>query len=285
MSLAIGIGLPNQVRDIDPRVIVPWATTAEKSGFAALTSVGRIAYPGVMDTVALAAAAGATERIELISGVALATAWPSVLFAKEIAGIDGVSGGRLTLGLGIGNRSDDFTVDGLGFRGLGARMDDALPTYRSVWRGDPVGGVNPAVPAGTREVPLMFGGTAPAAFARMARWGIGYIAPSAQPEHAEDVFGKARAAWRQEGREGGPRLTVLSYFALADEDEGRRDVYEYYEILGPDVAAYMAGQVLTSPEQIRRAVKECADLGAEQIILNPTRGDLSEVTRLAEVLF
>lgn len=285
MSVAIGIGLPNQVRDINPRLIAPWAVTAERAGFAALGSVGRIAYPGVMDTVALAAASGATERIELISGVALGTAWPAVLFAKEAAGIDGVSGGRLTLGLGIGIRPDDFTVGGLGFRGLGARMDDALQTYRSVWRGDLVGGVNAAVPAGTREVPLMFGGMAPAAFARMARWGIGYMAPSAQPEQAEDVFGKARAAWRQEGREGDPRLTVLSYFVLADEDEGRRDVYEYYEILGKDVAAFMASQVLSGPDQIRRAVKACADLGADQIILNPTRGELSEVTRLAEALF
>ena len=162
MSVAIGIGLPNQVRGIDPRLIVPWAVAAERAGFAALSTVGRIAYPGVMDTVALAAAAGATERIELISGVALGTAWPAVLFAKEAAGIDGVSGGRLTLGLGIGVRPDDFTVGGLGSRGLGARMDDALQTYRSVWRGDPVGGVNAAVPAGTREVPLMFGGYGPA---------------------------------------------------------------------------------------------------------------------------
>jgi hypothetical protein len=51
-----------------------------------------------MDTVALAAAAGAASTIGLISHALLATAWPPALPAKEIASIDGVSGGRLSLG-------------------------------------------------------------------------------------------------------------------------------------------------------------------------------------------
>jgi alkanesulfonate monooxygenase SsuD/methylene tetrahydromethanopterin reductase-like flavin-dependent oxidoreductase (luciferase family) len=48
-----------------------------------------------MDTVALAAAAGATSTIGLFSDVVLAPTWPAVLFAKEVASIDGVSDGRL----------------------------------------------------------------------------------------------------------------------------------------------------------------------------------------------
>lgn len=285
MTASIGVGLPNQVRDVDPRIIAPWAIAAEQAGFAALATVGRIAYPGVMDTVALAAAAGATSRIELVSGVVVGTAWPAVLFAKEAAAIDGVSGGRLTLGLGIGNRPDDFTVPEHGFRGLGARMDAALHTYRSVWRGDPVGGgPNPAVPSGTRALPLMFGGFAPAAFVRMARWGVGYIAPSAHAQYAEAGFNAARAAWHAEGRDGEPRLTALAYFVLGDADEGRRDVYDYYSVLGEDLAKSVTDQVLTTPDEIRRAIADCSDLGADQVILNPTRSDLSEVHRLADVI-
>ncbi|WP_256097891.1 LLM class flavin-dependent oxidoreductase [Streptomyces sp. MnatMP-M17] len=59
----------------------------------------RIAYLGVMDTVALAAAAGATSRIGLLSTVLLGAVWPAALLAKEAASIDGVSGGRFTLGV------------------------------------------------------------------------------------------------------------------------------------------------------------------------------------------
>jgi alkanesulfonate monooxygenase SsuD/methylene tetrahydromethanopterin reductase-like flavin-dependent oxidoreductase (luciferase family) len=109
--MKIGIGPPNQVRDVHPAVIPGWAARAEEAGFAALGSLGRIAYPGVMDTVALAAAAGATTTIALISNILVAPVWPPVLLAKEAAGIDGISGGRLTLGLGTGGRPDDFVVE------------------------------------------------------------------------------------------------------------------------------------------------------------------------------
>ncbi|WP_246571374.1 LLM class flavin-dependent oxidoreductase [Streptomyces tauricus] len=57
-----------------------------------------------MDTVALAAAAGATNRIGLISNVLLGPVWPARMLAKEAQSIDGVSGGRLTLGIGLGGR-------------------------------------------------------------------------------------------------------------------------------------------------------------------------------------
>src|ERR1700753_787478 len=111
----IGIGLPNQVRDVRASVIPRWAAQAESAGFSTLGTVGRMAYPGVIDTVALAAAAGATSTIGLLTTALLGPIWPGTLLAKEIAGIDGVSGGRLRLGLGIGNagpRGDDFAVPG-----------------------------------------------------------------------------------------------------------------------------------------------------------------------------
>src|SRR5581483_12439926 len=96
--------------------------------------------PGVMDTVALAAAPGATTSIGLFPHVLLAPVWPPVLLAKETADIDAVSGGRLTLGLGVGIRPDDFVVDGLGSSGRGRRFDRDLAVYRDVWQGKPVGG-------------------------------------------------------------------------------------------------------------------------------------------------
>ena len=70
-------------------LIPGWAGRAEEAGFSTLGTVGRYAYPGLADTVALAAAAGTTSRIGLMSGVLLATTWPGPLLAKELAGIDG----------------------------------------------------------------------------------------------------------------------------------------------------------------------------------------------------
>ncbi|GLY67827.1 LLM class flavin-dependent oxidoreductase [Amycolatopsis taiwanensis] len=282
--MKIGIGLPNQVRDVDPRVVPEWARRAEEAGFSTLGTVGRTAYPGVMDTVALAAAAGATQRIGLLSNVLIGTVWPATLLAKEVAGIDGVSGNRLTLGIGIGARPDDFVVDGLGPKGLGKRIDADLETYRSVWRGDLVGGGdNAAVPPGTRQVPLLFGGFAPAALARMARWGEGYIGGSMPVPVVADAFGKARAAWSEHGRQGQPRLVAIAYFALGDPDQGRAKIRDYYSNFG-EMADMVAGTVRTTPEELRQAVQDFADLGADELVFNPGTDNLDDVAALADAV-
>ena len=239
--MKIGIGIPNQVRNMRPDVVPAWARLAEEAGFASLTTVGRQAYPGLSDTVALAAAAAVTSRVELISGVLLATTWPGPLLAKELAGIDGVSGGRLTVGLGVGQRPDDFIAEGYGTKGRGARMDRDLETYRDVWRGELVGGgPNPAVPSGTRQIPMLFGGFAPAVMDRMARWGEGYVGGSVPAPMAAPAFDAARDAWRRAGREGAPRLVALAYFALGDSGKGRQNVYDYYSV-SPEFAEIAAG--------------------------------------------
>jgi alkanesulfonate monooxygenase SsuD/methylene tetrahydromethanopterin reductase-like flavin-dependent oxidoreductase (luciferase family) len=266
-------------------MIPRFAMRAEEAGFSTLTTVGRYAYPGVSDTVALAAAAAVTSRIGLLSGVMLGPTWPGTLLAKELAGIDGVSGGRLTVGLGVGIRPDDFVADGHGHAGRGARFDRDLETYQDVWQGKPVGGgSNPAVPQGTRAIPMLFGGFAPAALARMARWGEGYIGGSVPAPMAAPSFDAARAAWRDAGREGSPRLVALVYYALGDGDAGRRNVYDYYSVT-EEFAAIVTGAVCTTPAAVKAAIQSFADIGADEIIFNPGTDDLDDVARLAEIVF
>ena len=277
--MQIGIGLPNHLRDVRPAVIPEWASRAEKAGFSTLGTIGRIAYPGVMDTVALAAAAGATRTIGLLPTVLLGPVWPPVLLAKEAAGIDGVSGGRLTLGLGLGGRADDFVVEGLGPRGLGKRLDRDLKVYRRVWRRERAGESNPAVPAGTRPVPLMFGGFVQAALDRMVRWGEGYIGPSMPAAMVANVFESARTAWRNAGREGSPRLVAIAYFAFGDIDRGRRNVRDYYSISGETDGKPGRGGVHHGAAAVKSAVDAFAGVGADELVINPTLDDIEEVAR------
>lgn len=283
--MKIGIGMPNQVRNVNPAVIPAWAAQAEQAGFSTLGTVGRIAYPGVMDTVAMAAAAGATSTIGLLSGVLLGPVWPATLLAKEVASIDGVSGGRLTLGIGLGVREDDFVAEGYGVRARGKRFDRDLEIYRDVWRGANVGGdMNPAVPQGTREVPLMFGAGSPKALERMARWGEGYIGPSVPPSMAGQPFDAARAAWRDAGREGSPRLVGLVYFTLGDTELGRANVHDYYSV-SAEFVDIVVGGVADTADKVREAVIQYEKLGADEVIFNPGTDDLADVARLAEIVF
>jgi alkanesulfonate monooxygenase SsuD/methylene tetrahydromethanopterin reductase-like flavin-dependent oxidoreductase (luciferase family) len=284
--MKIGIGLPTQIRDMDPAIIPRWAARAEEAGFSTLATVGRIAYPGVMDTVALAGAAAATSSIALSSNIMLTTVWPPVLLAKELASINAMSGGRLTLGVGIGgNRPDDFVVDGLPARGLGRRIDHDLETYHSVWRCEPVGGgINPAVPTGTQTIPLLFGGMADASYRRMAIWGEGYIAGALPAQLIEPAFEAARQAWRAFRRHGTPRLVAIGYFVCGDADRGRHNVRDYYLAAGSDSAEIMAKTVNAGAGEVRAAIDAFAAIGADELILHPAVADLDELSRLADIV-
>jgi alkanesulfonate monooxygenase SsuD/methylene tetrahydromethanopterin reductase-like flavin-dependent oxidoreductase (luciferase family) len=283
--MKIGIGIPNTVRGTRPTVIPEWAARAERAGFSTLGTTGRVAYPGVMDTVALAAAAGATKSIGLLSNVLLASVWPPVLLAKEAAGIDAVSGGRLTLGLGVGGRPDDFVVDGLGLAGRGRRFDRDLAVYRDVWQGELVGGgPNPGVTPGARQIPLLIGGGAPASFERMARWGNGYVGPAAPPPAVAPAFEGARAAWAEAGREGSPYLVAVAYFAVSDVEQGRANVWDYCTAHGEEIARMMANGVAAGPGPIKDRVAAYADLGVDELIFSPSVGDVDEVSRLADTV-
>jgi alkanesulfonate monooxygenase SsuD/methylene tetrahydromethanopterin reductase-like flavin-dependent oxidoreductase (luciferase family) len=284
--MKIGIGLPNQVRNVRPAIIPTWAAQAEAAGFSTLGSVGRIAYPGVMDTVALAAAAGATSTIGLISNVLIGPVWPAVMLAKELAGIDGVSGGRLTLGVGLGGRPDDFVVDGLGPRGTGKRLDADIETYRSIWRGDNVpGSDSPAVPEGNRQVPILFGGMVPATYERVASSGEGYIGGSVPATMVGPAFDAVRTAWKEAGRPGAPRLVAIAYYAFADADAGRAGVRDYYISAGAEVADFISGGVAVGAEGVKAAIASFEEIGADELIFNPTIDDTDEIARLAEIVF
>jgi alkanesulfonate monooxygenase SsuD/methylene tetrahydromethanopterin reductase-like flavin-dependent oxidoreductase (luciferase family) len=283
--MKIGIGIPNQIPHVRPSMIPEWAARSEEAGFSTLTTVGRIAYPGVMDTVALAAAAGATSTVGLMSSVLLGTVWPPELLAKEAAGINGVSGGRLTLGLGLGGRPDDFVVDGIGHRGLGERLDRDVEIYRDVWAGKPVGGGHsPAVPAGTPEVPVLFGGFVQASFDRVARLGQGFIGATMPAAVIGQAFEQVRAAWKTAGREGAPRLVATAYFALAEVDKGRHNVRNYYSGMGEEIADQLAAGVHGSMPAVKDAKAAFEEIGTDELIFIPTRGDLDEIARLANII-
>lgn len=284
--MKLAIGLPSQIHGTDPAIIPTWAAQAERAGFSALATIGRIASPGIMDTVALAAAAASTHSAELISGILLGPVWPPVLLAKEAAGIDAISGGRLTLGLSVGDRPSDFVSDGHGFAGRGQRFDRDIDIYRRVWKGEQVGdGPNPAVTPGARDIPLLFGGTVAASFERVARWGTGYIAGAAPAPMIASVFEEARTAWDKAGRDGSPRLVAGAYFTLGDAEQGRGYVWDYYNSgYGNALADMVSEGVCTSPGAVKERITAFADIGATDFILHPTVGDLNEIARLADIV-
>jgi len=280
----VGIGLPNPIPGTPGRLLVDWARQAESAGFSALATIDRIAYPSYESLVALAAAAGATERIGLMSNILLAPTRSPVLLAKEAASVDQLSGGRLVLGLGVGGRPDDFEVTGTNLKDRGRRLDEALELMHRAWRGEPVAGSSQPLtprPFNGERVPIMFGGGADPVLRRVARWGVGWTAGGGAAERMAPMMEKVRAAWQEAGREGEPRFAALTYFALGpDSERGREYLADYY---GP-FAERMWPRVPRTPDAIREAAEGYRAAGVDELFFDPSIASLDQVDLLAKAI-
>jgi len=281
----IGIGLPNPVPGTQGRTLIEWARRAEERGFTGLATIDRIAYPSYESIVALAAAAAATDRIGLRTNVLLGPTRNPVLLAKEAATLDQLSGGRLTLGLGVGARPDDFEAVGLDFATRGKRWDDDLELIHRAWRGELVAGalrpVGPT-PVNGERVPILIGGMGDKAIERTVKWGIGWTVGGAPPERGGPFAERVRAAWRDAGRAGAPKIVGLTYFGLSDDaaDRARRYLVDYYGDFGEGIAEFIP----KDPRALKETVAKFADHGFDELYLDPTTNDLGEVDRAADAL-
>ena len=102
--MKIGIGIPNSIPGTEGKLLLDWARRAEALGFSALSTIGRVVYPSFEELTTLAAAAGATERIGLLTGVLLEPTREPVQLAKSAASLDQLSAGRFILGMAAGGR-------------------------------------------------------------------------------------------------------------------------------------------------------------------------------------
>jgi alkanesulfonate monooxygenase SsuD/methylene tetrahydromethanopterin reductase-like flavin-dependent oxidoreductase (luciferase family) len=274
----LGVGLPTTTPGADGALVVEWARRADAGPFSCLGVLDRVRYDSIDPFAALAAAAAVTSRIRLATMIAIGPLRPTGLLVKDAASVQALSGGRLTLGLAIGARHDDYTTAGVPHRGRGARLSDQLAELRD-WPD------LPTVPTAARPHPpeLLVGGSSGPAFARMARYGDGYAHGGGPPRAFASAAAKARAAWSDLGRPGRPRLWGQAYFALGDEPAGEDYLRDYYAFTGPFAAKVAAGN-LTSPRALRDFVRAYEEAGCDELVLLPTVSDPDQLDRLADVL-
>ena len=278
-----------------------WARRAEFAGFSSLSLLDRLVYDNFDPLITLAAAAAVTERIRLMTAILIVPLHSAGMLAKEVASLDALSNGRLTLGVAVGNRKDDFAVAGTEYGDRGRRFNHQLATMKRIWTGkgidNEVGPVGPA-PAQNGGPPLIFGGRSEIALRRIAEWGEGYVTGSVSDvDGAKVTFGIARRMWGEAGRVGAPLFigslacAIGKAEAQATADAGQR----YYSYQGgrPPNSPGQPGSFLIVNEatvpstaaEIKELLAKCEAAGMDEVFVRPagvTNPD--QVDRLAEVV-
>ena len=261
-------------------MLLEWAERADAAGFASLGVLDRVAYGGLDPLVSLAAAAPVAPRPRLVTMVVIGPLRPAAILAKQAASVHSVSGERLSLGVAVGARREDYAVARVAHRGRGRRFASQLREIRRHWE------EASAVPGAARSRPeVLVGGLTGEAFGRMARYADGYVHGGGPPRAFASAASRAWSAWRDLERSGSPRLWGQAYFALGPgtADAGAAYLRDYYAFTGP-FAEKVAAANLTSPRAVVDLIRGYEDAGCEDLVLLPTVAGIDQVERLAEVL-
>ena len=214
--------------------------------------------PWLEPFVALAAIAGATQRIRLATSVLVAPLRPALLLAKSAATLDVLSRGRLDLGVGVGWQRDELEGAGVPFAGRTARLDDALRACRLLWRGERVSYRSASVtfedlvslprPVQRDGPPIWFGvAPTPENAARIAELGAGWMPIGSDLDQIARGVDRLRAALARAGRDP-DSLGVRAHAPVAIGARGRADLERTLARLpemgarGVTVAAFALGR-------------------------------------------
>jgi alkanesulfonate monooxygenase SsuD/methylene tetrahydromethanopterin reductase-like flavin-dependent oxidoreductase (luciferase family) len=275
----VAIGLPNAVPGTTGDQLTEWARRAEARGFSSLGTIDRIAYPNIEPLTALAAAAAVTERIGLATTVLLGPLRENpVALAKQVASLHGISGQRMTLGIGLGGRDDDYEIAGVETGARGKDLDAMLERVWEVWKGDEMGPETAAHPR------VLVGGSVEASFKRAARFGDGWIAAGAPAEQFAQWLPVFERAWSEAGRSEAPQNAALAYFSLGDraEEDARDYLTDYYAWLGDDIANFIAAGAAKDADTVKQNLAAFEEAGCQELFLFPSSSDPQQVDLLAD---
>jgi len=266
----------------DPRLIGPTGMAqvvraAESAGFSAVAFTEHPApsakwlaaggHESLDPLTALAFCAAAGSRIRLMTYLLVLPYRNPLLAAKQIATVDRLSGGRLTLIVGSGYLRSEFAALGVDFDRRGALFDEAIDVLRTVWSGaeyrhegadfTALGVASRPTPVQLPHPPLWFGGNSRKARQRAATTGSGWAPMLVDPM----VTTTARTA----------ALTSPAELAVA-VDELRELATRPLDV---QVEWAAASDLSAGPEKARDAVGQLADAGANWVVVSPPAGDLN----------
>jgi len=250
--------------------------------------------PEVM--VALARLGALTERVRIGTSILLLPLYPPAIVAKQIADLDRATGGRVTLGVGIGGEYPaEFRACGVPIGERGPRTDEAIGLLRRFWTAEPVTHhgrfypvedvrIHPA-PAQPGGPPIIVAGRQPAAMRRAALLGDGWMPYLYSARRYAASVETVRAAAAEAGRD----LSTFEWFAFvfvnvdADGDRAREETAEFIGgTYRQDFTAMVSSvAVAGTPAEVTEQLQAFVDAGARHFILaTATRSRAWEVVQV-----
>ncbi len=278
-----GIALPNFTAGSGQEGIDAAADVAERLGWSTVWTTDHVLverasaddYGRIYDAIlTLAWVAARHDKVRIGTSVIVVPQRNAVVLAKELATLDSLSDGRLTVGVGVGWNRTEFANLGVEdrFHVRGAYLDETMRLWRHLWSAatEPFNGrfhtiddfvFEPLPPQGA-GLPIWVGGGSAAATRRAAWLGDGYQSSAIGP----DAFARRVAALRESAADAGKPLPTLSARVRVRLGEGTGAGYA------------MRG----SPADVAAQVRAFAELGVTHLVLAFGPTDAEGVIKAAE---
>ena len=267
----------------DPDYAVSLAQAAESAGCESIWAVEHVVVPSsyksrypysedgrmgltgdeaIPDPVDwLAFVAGVTTNLRLGTGMIILPEHNPVILAKRLATVDALSRGRMMVGIGVGWLREEAEAVGVPFEARGLRSDEYIAAMRQLWREGPASYTGDFVrfesvksypkPAQPGGVPVIVGGSSPAAARRAGRLGDGFFPIGLGPEDLAPVIDTMRGAAKEAGRD--PASIEITVNATMNLDRAR----QYAELGATRMVASARGQ--SDVDDVVRMLDELQD--------------------------
>ena len=287
--MKLGIGLPNWLTPgLNRGMFIDWCRAADEGGFHIAGTLDQPSSDSWEPMASLAIAAGVTERIGLATTVMQLPTRNEIVVAKQAAVIDRVSGGRMTLGVAVGAREEDYQALGMKtkFKRRGKNIDRQIRKIRRTWRAakrttdeNPLTG--PA-PLQKPLPPIWVGGKVEASYARAVEHGDGFMFGAVPVETVREVAPKIRERL-DEKKAKKFQIAAMAYVAVGDDpavamEAGSPAIARYYRGFRDPESVITAG----NPDTIAALAATFDEAGADVLLLFPTIPDVKQVQILAE---
>ena len=287
--------MPVMEPDLDANVLRQWAQRVDEGPFSSLCWGERIAFDNPETLTLLGALAAWTDRVPLITTVVVPQLHDPVLLAKSLATGDMLCGGRLTVGIGVGGRHEDYLAVGADpSTQTMSEMADRVALMKQVWSGEKI--TDSVLPVGPLPVQeggprLLVGTIGPKTLQHAAGWadGLAGITLDLDVAKQDELFDVGRTAWARAGKPA-PHLATSFWFALGDPQQARTQIHRhlrhYMNWIPPEVVDAMAPATgwAGSEDQLAEVLRAFAAIGTTEVHLIPTSSDLDQLRRVAEVI-